>query len=197
MAFPYMAAAVGAGALGSFLGQGSANRASARSVREQMGFQERLSDKQMAFQERMSNTAYQRGVEDLRLAGLNPILAYSQGGASTPSGATASGASYKAENPAKDLATSAYTAMRLKAELDNMQAQNEKLHAESELTRQLIKKGSYDATIANAKDVVAKGALGLVTGETKVKYRPGKRSPDKEGDVNLGPIRIRKFKKES
>lgn len=33
----------------------------------------------------LSDTAYQRAMRDMKLAGLNPILAYKQGGASTPS----------------------------------------------------------------------------------------------------------------
>jgi hypothetical protein len=51
--------------------------------------------KNRAWQEQMSNTAYQRAVEDMRKAGINPILAYQQGGASTPGGSqgTISGAS--------------------------------------------------------------------------------------------------------
>lgn len=37
--------------------------------------------------EEMANSAYQRSMQDMRQAGLNPILAYQQGGAVTPGGA--------------------------------------------------------------------------------------------------------------
>ncbi len=72
-----VAAPIITGGLG-FLGQQSANRAN-----------EQLAAQQMAFQSQMSGTSYQRAVADMMAAGLNPMLAYSQGGASTPSGQTA------------------------------------------------------------------------------------------------------------
>lgn len=64
----------------NYLGAQAANRANKKMAREQMAFQQESSREQMGFQERMSNTAYQRSMQDMRQAGLNPILAYNLGG---------------------------------------------------------------------------------------------------------------------
>lgn len=72
-----------------------ANLASAISAERQYRFNAAEAQKQRDWQERMSNTAYQRQIADLKAAGLNPVLGYMQGqGATTPSGAAASGANY-------------------------------------------------------------------------------------------------------
>lgn len=59
--------------------------------REQNAFNAGQAQIDRDFQERMSNTAYQRSVQDMRSAGVNPALAIGNGSASTPSGSTAVG----------------------------------------------------------------------------------------------------------
>lgn len=55
-----------------------------------MAFNAEEAQKARDYDERMSNTAYQRAMEDMKAAGLNPILAYSQGGAAVTGGQAAS-----------------------------------------------------------------------------------------------------------
>lgn len=51
-------------------------------------FENKQAIRQMQFQERMAGTTYQRAVKDMMAADLNPMLAYSQGGAPSPAGAS-------------------------------------------------------------------------------------------------------------
>lgn len=79
----------------SLTGGREARDAAIIAAKTQMDFQERMAttafdrSKELATDQYgrakyLSDTSYQRGMSDMRKAGLNPILAYKQGGASTP-----------------------------------------------------------------------------------------------------------------
>jgi uncharacterized protein (DUF2147 family) len=86
------------------------------------------SARQMVFQEDMSNTSYQRGMADMKKAGLNPILAGKVGGASTPTGST-----YNPENIGTNAVNSYLQTKQNEANVANTKAMTNKIKAETAL----------------------------------------------------------------
>lgn len=156
------------GGLG-FLGTQSQNEASKSAT-----------NAQMLFQERMSSTAYQRSMADMQAAGLNPILAYSQGGASTPSGAT-----YQPQNAGAAAASAAAVAAQIKnlnAQNKNIEAQNKNIEADTSFKEAQ----EWQANQAAAKYAFEMGLLDAQTATAKEQARSAKVQAD--ADEMLGSL---------
>lgn len=91
---------------------------------------ERMAREQMDFQERMSNTAWQRSVKDMRAAGINPI--FGAAGASSPSGAA--GVAPNMSGVGTSAVTTALQARRLQQDLLESAARTNKTTTEAAVT---------------------------------------------------------------
>lgn len=141
-------------------------------------------DRARNFAERMSNTSYQRATQDLEKAGLNRILAYTQGGASQPSSAQASASSQGAPDTSKR----GSDAVNSGAMVANMIATTRAVNAQTQLTGEKTKeqrfKNTREELMSNLWEQVLGGtnsAMGAVddaiirawTGRKKPDPRPG------------------------
>lgn len=111
-------ASIGSALIGGH-GQSQANESNAQQAKDNRDFQER-----------MRATQYQTAVEDMRKAGLNPALAYQQGGAGTPSGAQA-----QMQNTAAGAGTAAADAFRSFQDMRRTNAEIERTTAETDQIR--------------------------------------------------------------
>lgn len=150
--FSGLGGAILSGAANIF-GGSQANEANAAQAAKAAKFNAMEAERNRRFQKNMSDSSYQRAVKDLKAAGLNPMLAYSQGGASTPSGSSASATPAKMENVVGPAVASAMEAKRLSKELQQADAGIALTNAQKEQSAAQTKLNAASAKVAekNAK----------------------------------------------
>lgn len=200
---------------------GGANASSANQQNQQnawLGAQWNLAAQQQnqAWMEKMSSTAYQRGVKDMRAAGLNPALMFGSGGpASSPSSAAAVGPNFRDTNvsPASDVITPAVSSAlqaynivqsveKMAAETQNVKETNQLIQAQEHATNAQaaatyasipgidkeprVKEAAAQASEAAAKAASARARLDQLQADSVSKYGFGADSVYSSGRKAMG-----------
>lgn len=138
---PEALAGLAGGAMG-LIGTAMTNSANVDMMREQSQFSANEATKTRDWQEWMADTSYRRAMNDMHAAGLNPMLAFSQGGAAVPSGATGSAAApAKMENLISGMSSGAQDAIRTAKAVESQTAA-------IDLTKEQTSKTAQDTSVA-------------------------------------------------
>jgi hypothetical protein len=117
-----------------------------------------LGREQMNFQREMSNTAYQRATKDMVAAGLNPAVAYQQGGASAPQGAnpTVQSIAPNLGNLGAEIAKTGIQKDLVNSQVNKQKQEVKNLEVTNEIMNTTAKREKYNNELIKAKIPQAK-----------------------------------------
>lgn len=145
-------------------------------------FQAQEADRARAWSERMSATSYQRAIGDLERAGLNPMLAYSQGGAPMPTAGTPSGSMASGSNPGGSAASSGMASSGIPG---GASASSSGFHRRDNATLAGISTALAGAQLSN---VIKQGTN--IDADTALKHAQANRETSSAANLNAGTEKI-------
>ncbi|WNK14538.1 MAG: DNA pilot protein [Microvirus sp.] len=134
-----------------YIGQRQTNASNAQQAQQQM-----------EFQNAQTSTSYQRGVKDMQAAGLNPMLAYSQGGAQSGTGAMAQMGNELGSGVSGTIATA-----QAQAQLENMGANTALQHAQARETESRIPVNQQTVNSGQASETLSREQVANTAQQTK------------------------------
>lgn len=186
--------------IGGGLGMIGAHQNNVQARRRQgdaQNFAREEADRDRAWMEEQSSTAYQTAMTDMRAAGLNPMLAFQQGGAS---GGRPAGQSPAAGAPMENVVdkgiSSAFEKRRVKMEADRLQSDIDLSNVQEELGTQQAKLVELEQSRAQreteqieTQTAIERAQIPAVRAEAEARRQQAKQTKKYMEVDNMDPIR--------